>query len=64
MRTAPSGRAIDSIGELFEASCSLKSPRIASESRDDVHFTGTHWSGPLFFGIKNEQTNSKSREAR
>jgi len=26
--------------------------------------TGTHWSGPLFFGIKSEQTNSKSKEAR
>ena len=24
--------------------------------------TGTHWSGPLFFGIKSEQTNSKSKE--
>jgi Protein of unknown function (DUF2924) len=26
--------------------------------------TGTHWSGPLFFGIKSEQTNSKSKEAK
>jgi hypothetical protein len=26
--------------------------------------TGTHWSGPLFFGTKSEQTNSKSKEAR
>jgi hypothetical protein len=26
--------------------------------------TGTHWSGPLFFGIKSEQTNSKSKEAQ
>lgn len=26
--------------------------------------TGTHWSGPLFFGIKSDQTNSKSKEAR
>jgi hypothetical protein len=26
--------------------------------------TGTHWSGPLFFGIRNEQTNSKSKEAQ
>jgi len=26
--------------------------------------TGSHWSGPLFFGIKNEQTNSKSKDAR
>jgi hypothetical protein len=25
--------------------------------------TGTHWSGPLFFGIRSEQTNSKSKEA-
>jgi hypothetical protein len=26
--------------------------------------TGTHWSGPLFFGIKSEQTNRKSKEAQ
>jgi hypothetical protein len=26
--------------------------------------TGTRWSGPLFFGIKNEQTNSKLKEAK
>lgn len=26
--------------------------------------TGTHWSGPLFFGIKSDQTNSKSKEAQ
>ena len=26
--------------------------------------TGTRWSGPLFFGIKNEQTGSKSKEAQ
>jgi len=26
--------------------------------------TGTHWSGPLFFGIKSDQTNGKSKEAR
>jgi hypothetical protein len=26
--------------------------------------TGTRWSGPLFFGIKNEQTDSKSKEAQ
>ncbi len=26
--------------------------------------TGTRWSGPLFFGIKSDQTNSKSREAQ
>jgi Protein of unknown function (DUF2924) len=26
--------------------------------------TGTHWSGPLFFGIRSEQTNSKSKEAQ
>jgi hypothetical protein len=26
--------------------------------------TGTRWSGPLFFGIKNDQTNSKSKEAQ
>jgi hypothetical protein len=26
--------------------------------------TGTRWSGPLFFGIKSEQTNSKSKEAQ
>ena len=25
--------------------------------------TGTRWSGPLFFGIKNEQGNSKPKEA-
>ena len=25
--------------------------------------TGTRWSGPLFFGIKSEQINSKSKEA-
>ena len=25
--------------------------------------TGTRWSGPLFFGIKNEQTSSKLKEA-
>jgi hypothetical protein len=25
--------------------------------------TGTRWSGPLFFGIKNEQSNSKPKEA-
>ena len=25
--------------------------------------TGTRWSGPLFFGIKNEQVSSKSKEA-
>jgi hypothetical protein len=24
--------------------------------------TGTRWSGPLFFGIRSEQTNSKSKE--
>jgi hypothetical protein len=26
--------------------------------------TGTRWSGPLFFGIKSEQTNNKSKEAQ
>jgi DUF2924 family protein len=26
--------------------------------------TGTHWSGPLFFGIRSDQTNSKSKEAQ
>ncbi len=26
--------------------------------------TGTRWSGPLFFGIKNEQGRSKSEEAQ
>ena len=26
--------------------------------------TGTRWSGPLFFGIKNEQTGSKSKETQ
>ncbi len=26
--------------------------------------TGTRWSGPLFFGIKNEPTGSKSKEAQ
>src|SRR5579872_5503040 len=26
--------------------------------------TGTRWSGPLFFGIKNEQTSSKLKEAK
>jgi len=26
--------------------------------------TGTRWSGPLFFGIKSEQTNSKCKEAQ
>jgi len=26
--------------------------------------TGSRWSGPLFFGIKSDQTNSKSREAQ
>jgi hypothetical protein len=26
--------------------------------------TGTHWSGPLFFGIKSDQTNSRSKEAQ
>jgi hypothetical protein len=26
--------------------------------------TGTRWSGPLFFGIKNEHGGSKSKEAR
>src|SRR5580698_5497296 len=26
--------------------------------------TGTRWSGPLFFGIKSEQGNGKSQEAR
>jgi len=26
--------------------------------------TGTHSSGPLFFGIKSEQTNSKSKETQ
>jgi hypothetical protein len=26
--------------------------------------TGTRWSGPLFFGIKNEQVDGKSKEAR
>jgi Protein of unknown function (DUF2924) len=26
--------------------------------------TGTHWSGPLFFGIRSDQTSSKSKEAR
>jgi hypothetical protein len=25
--------------------------------------TGTRWSGPLFFGIKSEQSNSRSKEA-
>ena len=25
--------------------------------------TGTRWSGPLFFGIKNEQGTSKLKEA-
>jgi hypothetical protein len=25
---------------------------------------GTRWSGPLFFGIKNEQSSSKSKEAQ
>ena len=26
--------------------------------------TGTHWSGPLFFGIRNKQGRSKSKEAQ
>jgi hypothetical protein len=26
--------------------------------------TGTHWSGPLFFGIRSDQTSSKSKEAQ
>jgi hypothetical protein len=26
--------------------------------------TGTHWSGPLFFGIKGDRTNSKSKGAQ
>jgi hypothetical protein len=26
--------------------------------------TGTRWSGPLFFGIKSDQTNGKSKEAQ
>ena len=26
--------------------------------------TGTRWSGPLFFGIKNEQGSSKLKEAK
>jgi hypothetical protein len=26
--------------------------------------TGTRWSGPLFFGIKNEQNSSKLKEAK
>ena len=26
--------------------------------------TGTRWSGPLFFGIKNESTNDKSQEVQ
>lgn len=26
--------------------------------------TGTHWSGPLFFGIKSNETNSKSKDAQ
>ena len=26
--------------------------------------TGTRWSGPLFFGIKSEQSSSKSKEAQ
>jgi hypothetical protein len=26
--------------------------------------TGTRWSGPLFFGIKTEQVNGKSKESR
>jgi hypothetical protein len=26
--------------------------------------TGTRWSGPLFLGIKNEQSSSKSKEAQ
>ena len=26
--------------------------------------TGSRWSGPLFFGIKNEQTSSKLKEAK
>jgi len=26
--------------------------------------TGTRWSGPLFFGIKREQSSSKSKEAQ
>jgi hypothetical protein len=26
--------------------------------------TGTRWSGPLFFGIKNEQGGSKLKEAK
>jgi hypothetical protein len=26
--------------------------------------TGTRWSGPLFFGIKNESTNNKSQEVQ
>jgi hypothetical protein len=26
--------------------------------------TGTHWSGPLFFGIKSDQTKRKSKEAQ
>jgi hypothetical protein len=26
--------------------------------------TGTRWSGPLFFGIKSDQTNCKSKEAQ
>lgn len=25
--------------------------------------TGTHWSGPLFFGLKNQPTSSQSKEA-
>jgi Protein of unknown function (DUF2924) len=26
--------------------------------------TGTRWSGPLFFGIKSEQSNGKTKEAQ
>jgi hypothetical protein len=41
-----------------------QSARYRSLSEIARLITGTRWSGPLFFGIKNEPTNKKTTEAR
>jgi Protein of unknown function (DUF2924) len=41
-----------------------KGARYRSLSEIARLITGTRWSGPLFFGIKNEQTGSKSKESQ
>ena len=38
--------------------------RYQSLSEIARQITGTRWSGPVFFGIKSEQGNSKSKEAQ